>query len=178
MARCSICGTLVQPADATASCPECKQEYHEGCWADLGGCATYGCKAAARAEKAAPPAVVGAGWGDEKECPACDETIASSRLVCVCGAVFPWAEPMTQAEYIEYCAGQEAIASARRVLLTLFVVSLSIFASPLSGPAAGIYAYRTRTELAGAGGVYLAMGYGSAILGVTYVFACVALWLA
>ena len=41
--------------------------------------------------------------------------------------------------------------------------------APVVGPIAGVYAYRKRTLLAGTGGTYLAMGYGSAALGGCYL---------
>jgi hypothetical protein len=169
--RCAICGTLVRDTEEVTSCPECRQDYHAACWDEIGGCATYGCKSAAVAEKPPPPENVGGGWGDEKECPSCGQTIASSLLVCLCGARFPWADPMTREEYSAWRAREESLASSRKVLTALFLMSLAGFLAPLAGPIAGFYAFRQRKKLMGANGVYLAIGYGSAALGVTYVAA-------
>jgi hypothetical protein len=173
--RCAICGTLVRGAEQVTSCPECRQDYHEACWKEIGGCATYGCKSAAVAEKPPPPEMVGGGWGDEKECPSCQSTIGASLLVCPCGARFPWADPMTKKEYHDWVAREASIAEARKVLVGLFLLSIAGFGAPLSGPIAGIYAYRKRQKLAGANGVYLAIGYASAALGVAYVAAALTL---
>lgn len=169
MSRCSICYTVLTPDEPTKACPDCAQEYHQTCWNEIGGCGTYGCKQAAVAQKPALPVVVGAGWGDTKACPACSLQIASSLLVCSCGATFPWADPMTPAELAAWREKEQGLASARKTLIWLFMGSLIGALAPLLGPIAGIYAHTKRKELVGAGGTYLAMGYGSAALGVIYL---------
>jgi hypothetical protein len=168
MARCSICHTLIQEADARADCPECQQEYHQSCWTELGGCGTYGCKKAAVAEKPPPPVLVGSGWGDTKECPSCGQNIGSSLLVCRCSATFPYADPMTRAEYVVWCQKEQSIKSSKTTLLMMFIVSLFGITAPVTGPIAGFYAWYSREKLAGQNGTYLAIGYGSAGLGVVY----------
>ena len=173
--RCSICGTLIRAAEAVKACPDCRQDYHQTCWDDIDGCATYGCKSAAVAEKPPPPEVVHGGWGDEKECPACQASIASSLLVCLCGARFPWADPMSPEDYTAWLAQERSIAAAQKALIVLFLLSIAGAGAPLCGPIAAIYAHRNRRRLAGAHGVYLAMGYGSAALGVAYVGAALVL---
>jgi hypothetical protein len=167
-ARCAICYTLVKDGDAPASCPECRQDYHKSCWDEIGGCGTYGCKQAAVAQKPPVPVLVGAGWGDTKPCPRCGKDIGSSLLVCGCGAKFPWADPMTMEEYADWQNKQDQLKSARRWLILAFLFSLTGFIAPLAGPLAGIYAWVKRKDLIGTGGTYLAMGYGSAALGVLY----------
>jgi len=168
MARCSICYTVIAQNEPATACPECTQEYHQTCWNEIGGCGTYGCKQAARAEKPPLPVLTGAGWGDTKPCPACSLEISSSLLVCSCGARFPWADPMTPAEFREWKDRQAALASARTKLIWLFIGSLVGVTAPIFGPIAGIYAHVKRNELAGAGGTYLVMGYASTALGVMY----------
>ena len=177
MNRCSICHTLIRGEDPKHTCPECHQDYHESCWSGIGGCATYGCKGVAPAEKPELPVVVGAGWGDSKTCPACNSAIGSSLLVCGCGATFPYADPMTTADYDQWVFKQEAIQGSRRTLTGLFVFSLLGIPAPVLGPIAGWYAYRKRHELEGTGGTYLAMGYGTAALGATYALIAVLLML-
>ena len=86
MKRCSICNTQISDFDLFFTCTECDSPYHEICWKEMGGCATYGCKAAAVAEKPPPPTTTARGWGDEKTCPSCASKIRSSVLACVCGA--------------------------------------------------------------------------------------------
>jgi hypothetical protein len=168
MARCAICYTILAEAEPATACPECQQDYHKSCWDEIGGCGSYGCKHAAVAQPPPLPVLVGAGWGDTKPCPGCGEDIGSSLLVCRCGARFPWADPMTAAEYRESVLQQQAISSARGLLIFLFLLSLVGLTAPIAGPIAGIYAWRRRTKLAGTGGTYLAMGYGSAAIGAIY----------
>lgn len=168
MARCSICYTVLSEEEARTACPDCQTDYHKTCWDEIGGCGSYGCKKAAVAQKPPVPVLVGAGWGDAKECPACRAGIASSLLICNCGARFPWADPMTRAEYDAYVDGQQQVKTARTALIWMFIFSLFGFTSPVVGPIAGIYAHRKRKQLAGTGGTYLAMGYGSAAIGLTY----------
>ena len=168
MARCSICCTVIGETEAATACPECTQDYHQSCWDEIGGCGTYGYTKAATAQKPPVPVLVGAGWGDTKPCPACNLEIQSSLLICRCGAKFPWADPMTNAEYRAWQDEQKLLASARRKLAWMFIGSLAGVTAPVLGTIAGIYAYKKRTKLAGAGGTYLAMGYGSAALGGIY----------
>lgn len=165
MARCSICYTVIGEREPVTGCPECSQDYHAICWDEIGGCGTYGCKRAAVAEKPPPPVLVGSGWGDEKPCPACEQQIGASLLVCTCGARFPWADPMTVEDYRRWAAEQEAVASARKLLTVLFILSLFVVTSPVFGTISGVHAFVRRKLLAGTGGTYLAMGYGSAALG-------------
>lgn len=169
MARCSICYTVIKEGTEQAtSCSECHQDYHQSCWNEIGGCGTYGCKQAAVAQKPPPPQVVGMGWGDSKPCPNCGQNISSSLLVCQCGARFPWADPMTIVEFNEWRDGQNALSRSRSLLIWMFIVSLFVVPAPVTGPIAGIYAFVRRKRLAGSGGPYLAMGYGSAALGLLY----------
>lgn len=168
MARCAICYTVLGQGEPVTACPECQQDYHKSCWDEIGGCGSYGCKHAAVAQKPPLPVLVGAGWGDTKRCPQCGNEIGSSLLVCSCRARFPWADPMTAAEYHAWLDQQNAIAFARKLLIGLFILSLVGVTAPITGPLAGIYAWMKRTQLAGTGGTYLAMGYGSAAMGAIY----------
>jgi hypothetical protein len=76
---------------------------------------------------------------------------------------------MTGAEFARWRSEQEAIARSRQLLIALFVCSLIGVTAPISGPLAGIYAWLRRARLASTGGTYLAMGYGSAVIGVMYI---------
>jgi len=178
MARCSICYTVLREGEPVTGCPECKQDYHKTCWDEVGGCGTYGCKQAAVAQKPPPPVLVGAGWGDTKPCPACQAQINSSLLVCRnCSARFPWADPITPADYQAWRTQQEALSGYRKLLVVMFILSMIAVTSPITGPIAGIFAFVKRKQLAGANGTYLAMGYGSAALGAMYTLLIIAVGL-
>ena len=69
MVRCSICHALIQEQEAVHGCDRCGQDYHDDCWQENGGCATYGCEAAPIIDKPVVMPTPGQGWGDEKQCP-------------------------------------------------------------------------------------------------------------
>jgi hypothetical protein len=108
------------------------------------------------------------GWGDEKPCPACSSKIPSSVLGCACGARFPWADPMTKADYESWMTEQRQQKSMRTQLVVLFVITIFGLLAPLTGAIAGVQAYRSRTLLVGEVGTYLALGYGAAVIGAVY----------
>jgi hypothetical protein len=168
MDRCSICHTLIKTGDEDTSCPECQQRYHRGCWQEIGGCATYGCRTAAVAQKPPPPTRRGSGWGDEKTCPACKAQIPSSLLACRCRARFPWADPITPEEYQEWLREEQRLSTLRKLFVALFLTSLVGYTAPLCGGIAGVLAFFQRKRLAGANGAYLALGCGTAAIGATY----------
>jgi len=171
MQRCSICHTLIRTPAEETRCPECDQAYHETCWDELGGCATYGCSRVAVAEKPPPPHTTPQGWGDEKACPRCKRTLHSGSLRCPCGATFPYADPMSTDEYGAWVDGETKVARTRRLLLALFLLSLPGFPAPVTGAVATVIAVRSRHALAGAQGTWLAMGYGAGALGAFYTIA-------
>jgi len=166
--RCSICNTQITDLDLFFTCTVCDSPYHEICWKEMGGCATYGCKAAAVAEKPPVPTTFARGWGDEKICPACGSKIRSSALGCGCGARFPWADPMDKEDYGEWVHEQALLKGRRVQLIALFVFTIFGLFAPITGALAGIQAYRSRTLLVGEVGTYLALGYGAAVIGAVY----------
>src|SRR5262249_5710127 len=40
---CPTCQTTIGAEDVVLTCPECRQAHHRECWAEVGGCSTYGC---------------------------------------------------------------------------------------------------------------------------------------
>ena len=179
MARCTICHTLIKDADQTALCSDCDNVYHQSCWDEMGGCATYGCARAPVAEKTAPVSGQGRGWGDHKVCPACGGKIGSSLLACGCGARFPYADPMSREAYAEYQQDLAARKRSRNLLLLLLFLTFAGLPGPVTGPLAGYYAYARRHLLTGQAGSYVALGIGTALLGLGYalVFSLLALGL-
>jgi hypothetical protein len=159
---------LIQPDDPQTACPACTQEYHESCWTELGGCGTYGCDQVPAATKPAVSTRPGQGWGDVKPCPSCGVDIASSMLRCKCGARFPYADPISPAEFEAWVGEQRAVRRAKRLITVLFIITLIGLIAPLTGTIAGVYAYARRERLAGANGTFLAIGFGSAAIGAIH----------
>ena len=79
MLRCMICHTLIRDGEETRECPECRETFHEACWTDLGGCASYGCGQATVAEKGPPARRLRTTWGDTKKCPSCGRSLIVQR---------------------------------------------------------------------------------------------------
>ena len=82
---------------------------------------------------------------------------------------------MTPEEWKAWSKSQREARDARKVIVLLFVLTLLGLPAPLLGPVAGVYAWKHRRLLAGADGTYLAMGYGAAALGATYLLILVPL---
>jgi len=138
------------------------------CWEDVGGCATYGCKAAPIPQTPNFDHLTSSGWGDEKVCPQCETSIPSSLLVCRCGARFPWADPMNADEYQRWVSDDAKRTQLRRQLVIFFILSLFAYPAPICGAIAGIQSYRFRHLLVGEVGTYLALGYGACVIGIVY----------
>jgi hypothetical protein len=166
--RCSICKILIPSSDVPSVCAECNSAYHQVCWEQLGGCATYGCTAAAIPEKPSLPTSVARGWGDEKTCPQCGDKIPSSLIRCLCGAYFPWADPMTAEEYQTWLSEDKGRTRMCKQMVILFLLTILGLPAPITGGFAGIQAYRYRTLLVGEVGTYLALGYGAGVIGMVY----------
>ena len=75
---------------------------------------------------------------------------------------------MTREDYYAWVESEASLRSARRGLLTLFILSLLGLIAPITGTLSAVITVRFRDRLVGAQGTYLAMGYGSAALGALY----------
>ncbi|HEX7599178.1 MAG TPA: RING finger protein [Polyangia bacterium] len=166
--RCATCGTRIQKADLTHACPDCAQSYHQACWDEVGGCATFGCAQAPVASKPPTPSMVGGGWGDFKICPACHSRIGASLLVCSCRATFPWAAPMTPEQYQQWTEDMQSAKRLKLIVTVLFVLSLTGVLAPILGLASFILTRRGRKLLEGADGAFTALAWGNMIIGATY----------
>ena len=98
-------------------------------------------------------------------------------MFCGCGARFPWADPMTPGDYLDWLKDEEEISESRKQLVVLFVLTILGLLAPLTGSIAGIQAYRSRTLLVGEAGTYLALGYGAAVIGVVYALVFILIFL-
>jgi len=117
---CAICATPVSQGEQIVVCPFCMLPYHHECWKEVGGCGTYGCKAAPDAPKTKtiPTDEYQPGWVAEKTCPSCRKNINASALKCkFCGAIFSTEKPLTPEQYRnrEY-EGEELLIIRNKVI--------------------------------------------------------------
>ena len=102
---CSICGTEVEPTDERHVCPDCGLVYHEDCWQENQGCATYGCASSSGIDV---HAAEGEGNGDAPTpenlsqdgvgvCPHCGVSVNAHSTFCwSCGKEY--GTPLPQAD--------------------------------------------------------------------------------
>ncbi len=153
------------------TCPDCDQVHHHDCWAEVGGCATYGCPQAPVLEKPGADAQQPtSAWGDKKQCPICGETIKAIAVRCrYCRSDFKTVDPLTMADVRRRIHRDEASKGLQKTVIIVFIISL------LAGPLAPITAVvgfclflPKKKELARAGPVYQTLAYSAMGLSVLY----------
>ena len=168
-ATCPICQTPVNPNEAVLACARCDQVHHRECWTDVGGCATYGCENAPKAEKAAPAETPLSAWGDTKKCPACGETIKAIALRCrYCSTDFDTVDPLSLKDLRGRVIKEERLQSTRSTVIVLFVLSLLGCPAPILAIVAPCYILPKRATITRAGPIYLIMGYSAIGISVVY----------
>jgi hypothetical protein len=167
---CPICQSSVQEGDVTIACPDCRQVHHRECWAEVGGCSSYGCpKAPAldKSESAAQPAR--SAWGDTKKCPVCAETIKSIALRCrYCGTDFDTVDPLTVRDLRKRDRKRDDIQALQKTVWTVFILSLIGCIAPIMFFVDLCWFLPRRDEIRKAGPFYVVLGY--AALTITVVF--------
>jgi hypothetical protein len=130
---CQFCYCAVEPADKKA-CPECNSDYHQECWDDNGGCAVYGCTAAARPRIREDIETPASFWGREhKDCPACEKEILATALRCRhCGEVFKSAQPLSARELEEVGEADEQLPGMRKATVAILIFGVISFTAPLA----------------------------------------------
>ncbi len=147
-ATCTVCQTVITAGVAVKLCPECRLPYHDDCWSDNGGCATYGCSQAPKTLKPAEPdhdEVSRRGWGDSKKCPYCGETIRAAALKCkFCHEVFDGADPITKADLRKKETQRVQRTSDRSKAIIYFICSVVSCAAPVTAIIGALWIFGDR----------------------------------
>jgi Prokaryotic RING finger family 1 len=167
---CPICQTGIASREDSVACPACDQVHHGECWAEIGGCGTYGCEQAPALDKsdAADPGRRTA-WGDTKECPACGETIKAIALRCrYCKTAFDTVDPLTARDLRRRARRQEEARSLQKGVVVVFILSVIGLLAPIMVFVAPLVVLPRHKKLVKAGPIYVVLGYTAIALSVLY----------
>ena len=169
-ATCPIGQTAMGADEIVVACPKCEQVHHRDCWAEVGGCGTYGCSEAPSVEKddASVQAPLTA-WGDTKSCPVCGESIKSIALRCrYCQTDFNTVDPLTLGDLRRQDRTDKSAQSLRSTTIVLFALSLIGCLAPIIAIISLAVVLPKRQQLARAGHIYVVLGFCAIGISVIY----------
>ncbi len=176
---CPICQTTIGDAEPAERCPGCHQVHHRECWAEIGGCGTYGCSHAPAVDSSDLSAQTPlSAWGDTKKCPACGETIKAIALRCrYCGTDFGSVDPLSVHDLRKHAVASQRMDRFKQIVVAAFVASLTGCLAPISIVFGLAYLLPRRDELAKCGPIFVIMGWTSVVLSGLYCVLLLAFYL-
>lgn len=173
---CPICQSTIESDATTIRCPSCEQVHHRECWAEIGGCSSYGCAQAPVLKKTAETPNGQAHWGDTKRCPVCQETIKAIALRCrYCHTDFDTSDPLTARDLHQQDKRAKEVSQDRGKVITIFVLSvIGLLAVPMLSFSL-YWAIVRKDRLQRAGPLYQLLAWASVVLNGIYTLLFVVL---